>query len=87
MMKRRLQSRPVKTRLTGGYHILKQSIDARAKTIWVNLTVQAFIDEPFTARQIQHFNFRDVSRAQKSVVIIGAGPAGLFAAFQLIEMG
>ena len=63
-----------------GYHILKQSIDARAKTIWVNLTVNAFIDEPFHQRKIQAFNFKDVRHAEKRVVIIGAGPAGLFAA-------
>jgi uncharacterized FAD-dependent dehydrogenase len=70
-----------------GYHILKQSIDARAKTIWVNLTVHAFIDEPFVQREIQSFNFKDVSRAEKKVVIIGAGPAGLFAALHLLEQG
>ncbi len=70
-----------------GYHILKQSIDARAKTIWVNLTVNAFIDEPFIERGIQPFNFKDVSNAEKRVVIIGAGPAGLFAALHLIEDG
>ncbi len=70
-----------------GYHILKQSIDARAKTIWVNLTLNAFIDEPFIAREIQSFYFKDVSKAEKRVVIIGAGPAGLFAALHLIEHG
>lgn len=70
-----------------GFHILKKSIDARAKTIWVNLTVDAFIDEPFKKREIQHFNFRDVSKAEKKVVIIGAGPAGLFAALQFLEKG
>ena len=70
-----------------GYHILKQSIDARAKTILVNLTVNAFIDEPFHRREIQTFNFKDVSKAEKVVVIIGAGPAGLFAALHLLEQG
>ncbi len=68
-----------------GFHIHKKSIDARSKTIWVNLTVNAFIDEPFHKREIQQFNFKDVSRADKKVIIIGAGPAGLFAALQLIE--
>ncbi len=70
-----------------GYHILKQSIDARAKTIWVNLTLNAFIEEPFAEREIQSFYFKDVSMAQRRVVIIGAGPAGLFAALYLIEQG
>ena len=70
-----------------GYHIIKQSVDARAKTIWSNLTVNAFIDEPFTEREIQQFGFKDVGHAKKRVVIIGAGPAGLFAALHLIEQG
>ena len=70
-----------------GFHLLKKSIDARAKTVWVNLTVNAFIDEPFHKRDIQSFYFKDVTTAEKKVIIIGAGPAGLFAALQLIEKG
>ncbi len=70
-----------------GYCLLKKSIDARAKTIWVNLTVNAFIDEPFFKRKPLQFNFTNVSNAEKKIVIIGAGPAGLFAALQLIEKG
>ena len=70
-----------------GYHLIKQSIDARAKTIWINLTVNAFIDEPFHKREIQQFSFQDVNCVKNRVVIIGAGPAGLFAALQLIESG
>ena len=70
-----------------GYYLLKKSIDARAKTVWVNITVQAFIDEPFTQRKIQPFYFKDVHTASKKTIIIGAGPAGLFAALQLIELG
>ncbi|MGG9960349.1 NAD(P)/FAD-dependent oxidoreductase [Ferruginibacter sp. SUN106] len=76
-----------KESLVTGFHLLKKSIDARAKTIWVNVTVNAFIDEPFYKRDSQPFYFTDVSRAEKKVVIIGAGPAGLFAALQLIEKG
>jgi NADPH-dependent 2,4-dienoyl-CoA reductase/sulfur reductase-like enzyme len=70
-----------------GFHIIKRSIDARARTVWVNLTVNAFIDEPFHQRDIEAFDFKDVNKAQKKVVIVGAGPAGLFAALQLIEEG
>lgn len=70
-----------------GFHILKRSIDARAKTPWINLTVNAFINEPFRSRPIPEIHFPDVSKAAKQVVIIGAGPAGLFAALKLIERG
>jgi uncharacterized FAD-dependent dehydrogenase len=70
-----------------GFHLLKKSIDARAKTIWINFTVTAFINEPFKKRALQSFNFKDVEKAEKKVIIIGAGPAGLFAALQLIEKG
>lgn len=70
-----------------GFHILKKSIDARSKTIWVNLTVNAFTGEPFHQRELLQFGFKDVHHALQTVVIIGAGPAGLFAALQLIEKG
>jgi hypothetical protein len=70
-----------------GYQILKRSIDARGKTIFINLTLNAFINEPFHKRKLQEFQFRDVHHAEKKVIIIGAGPAGLFAALKLIEAG
>jgi len=70
-----------------GFQIHKQSIDARGRTIWMNLTVNAFIDEPFQQRKIQQFDFKNVGSASKKAIIIGAGPAGLFAALQLIELG
>lgn len=70
-----------------GYNILKQSIDARGKQAWVNLELQAFINEPYHNREQPSFSFQDVKNASKKVIIIGAGPAGLFAALKLIEAG
>ena len=76
-----------KINTVSGYHIIKHSIDARARNIWVNLIVNAFIGEPFQKRTIRNFDFIEVKKALKKVIIIGAGPAGLFAALQLIEKG
>lgn len=70
-----------------GYYLLKRSIDARGRQPWVNLTVRAFIGEPFTDRPAGVFHFQDVRTSPRQVVIIGAGPAGLFAALRLIESG
>lgn len=70
-----------------GFYLLKRSIDARGRQPHVLLTVEAFIDEPFIARSAALLSFPDVSKADKQVVIIGAGPAGLFAALRLIEKG
>ena len=70
-----------------GFNRLKQSIDARSRTIWVNLSILIYIDEPFQEITHPDFQFKDVSKASKKVVIAGAGPAGLFAALRLIELG
>ena len=70
-----------------GYSILKKSIDARGKTVWINVTVNAFINEPFIQIAIPKFEFKDVTLSKHKIVIVGAGPAGLFAALQLIEIG
>lgn len=81
------QAEALKSSNISGYNILKRSIDARGRQVWINLMLQAFINEPYQARKIFSFSFKDVTRAKKSVIIIGAGPAGLFAALKLIESG
>ncbi len=68
-----------------GYKILKRSIDARPRQIIYRLNVRVYIDEPFVAESTIT-SYQNVSNA-KPVLIIGAGPAGLFAALQCIEDG
>ena len=70
-----------------GFQVIKKSIDARGKNVFINLTLTAFIDEPFHASPAKEFVFKDVSKAAKKIIIVGAGPAGLFAALKLIEAG
>jgi len=69
----------------GGYKILKRSIDARSRKVIYRLQVRTFIDEPLLTESFV-VNYKNVSNA-KHVVIVGAGPAGLFAALQCIENG
>ena len=71
-----------------GFYKLKESIDARSRhQIWFNITLQVFVDEPFLHRNIQQVQFNNLTASSKSVIIIGAGPAGLFAALKLLELG
>jgi len=65
---------------------LKRSVDARKKNIRVNLTVEIFTGDEPDDFIIPPFEARDVRRARE-VIIAGAGPAGLFAALRLIELG
>jgi uncharacterized FAD-dependent dehydrogenase len=81
------QATAAKKSSVSGFTIIKHSIDARSRQVWINITVQAFIDEPFQPRKLQQFDFHDVKKSTQKVVIIGAGPAGLFAALKLLESG
>ena len=66
---------------------LKRSIDARQKSVKINLKISVFFKgENFVEEKIDFPEYKNVSNSQE-VIIIGAGPAGLFAALQLIELG
>ena len=66
--------------------VLKRSIDARQRTIFVNLKVRVYINEEPTDDEYMKTEYRDVSSAPQ-VIVVGAGPGGLFAALRLIELG
>ena len=67
--------------------ILKRSIDARQKAIKINLKVVIYLEgESILEHPIQLPDYKNVSSAPE-VIVVGAGPAGLFAALQLIELG
>ena len=66
--------------------ILRRSIDARQRTIFVNLKVRVFINEQPQNDEYQHTEYPDVS-GRPQVIVVGAGPGGLFAALRLIELG
>lgn len=70
-----------------GYYIIKKSLDARSKQVWMMLTLKVFINEPFVERPVETLELKDVSKSHHKVIIVGAGPAGLFAALYLIENG
>ncbi len=65
--------------------ILKRSVDARQHQVKVNLTLELYIDQEPQPAPV-HFDYPDVSHAPE-VVVVGSGPAGLFASLRLIELG
>ena len=66
--------------------ILRRSIDARQRTIFVNLKVRVFINEQPADDEYVRTDYPDVSE-RPQVIVVGAGPGGLFAALRLIELG
>jgi uncharacterized FAD-dependent dehydrogenase len=68
-----------------GYQILKRSIDARSRRVIFRMQVKVYVDEPHVP-EVFSLNYQNV-KDKKPVIIVGAGPAGLFAALQCIENG
>ncbi|MDB5110417.1 MAG: dependent oxidoreductase [Mucilaginibacter sp.] len=68
-----------------GIQILKRSIDARGRKVVYRMQVKVFVDQPYQP-ETYTVNYPDVKNA-KPVIIVGAGPAGLFAALQCMELG
>ena len=66
--------------------VLKRSIDARQRTIFVNLKVRAYNNEFPQDDQYVHTEYPDVS-SKPCVIVVGEGPGGLFASLKLIELG
>ena len=66
--------------------LLKRSIDARGRKIRINLSLIAYVNEALESEKII-FNYPQVSESKEICHIIGAGPAGLFAALKCIESG
>jgi uncharacterized FAD-dependent dehydrogenase len=68
-----------------GIKILKRSIDARGRKVVYRMQLKVYIDEPYIP-ETYTVNYPDIKNS-KPVIIVGAGPAGLFAALQCIELG
>ena len=66
--------------------ILKRSIDARQRTIFVNLKVRVYINEMPKEDEYEHTIYNNVE-GKPQIIVVGAGPGGLFAALRLIELG
>ncbi|MGI6223322.1 MAG: NAD(P)/FAD-dependent oxidoreductase [Prevotella sp.] len=66
--------------------VLRKSIDARQRRIMVNLSVRVYINEEPTDEAYKSIAYPDVSN-RRAVIVIGEGPAGLFASLRLIELG
>lgn len=69
-----------------GYRIVRRSIDARQRQVFVNLGVRVWIDEPVAAAVFEPVEYPCVE-GRPRVIVVGAGPGGLFAALRLIELG
>ena len=71
-----------------GIRIIKRSIDARQRNVMVNLKVKAYIDEPMVVDYlVPPIIYNKPVSGNRSAIVVGSGPGGLFAALRLIELG
>lgn len=80
------EEKGLKLREITAIRILKRSIDARQRTIFVNLKVRVYINEMPKEDEYEHTPYQNVE-GKPHVIVVGAGPGGLFAALRLIELG
>ena len=73
-------------RTINAVRVLKRSIDARQRTVFVNLKVRLYINEFPQAEEYVRTDYGDVS-GKPAVIVVGEGPGGLFASLRLIELG
>ena len=73
-------------RTINAIRILKRSIDVRQRTIYVNLTIRVFVNETPSEEEFVRTDYPNVE-GRPAVIVVGAGPGGLFAALKLIELG
>lgn len=73
-------------RTINAVQVIKRSIDARQRTIFVNVKARVFINEQPDNEQFIRTEYKNVKHARQ-VIVVGAGPGGLFAALKLIELG
>lgn len=76
----------IDARTINAVRVLKRSIDARQRTIFVNLTVRVYINEMPQDEEYVKTEYSDVS-SKAAVIVVGEGPGGLFASLRLIELG
>ena len=73
-------------RTINSVRVLKKSIDARQRTIFVNLKIRVYINEVPQDDEYEHTEYQNVE-SRPQVVVVGEGPGGLFASLRLIELG
>ena len=73
-------------RTINSVRVLKRSIDARQRTIFVNLKIRVYINEVPQDDEYEHTEYQNVE-GRPQVVVVGEGPGGLFASLRLIELG